>query len=649
VATALALFVLFQTHTNAGIAAAALSASITGIVVPLFCNLQSAALDIQWSVSTSMLPAALFHFSLVFPRERKLVKRSNEVLGFVYGFSGVLGALSIISIMQSRSYWIYVDRFVLLLIVCSWMTLLASSVHEMLSPITPLHKKRAEGTLIGSLMAIFLIVGWLLAWPVLSAPESASIITSLLMFSIAPLAYAVSKADIRDATENVYFLIGCVTNGLIVASASLGVAYLGKFIGGLEMPFGSAGMFWGVMFIVAGICFPIVRKLHEGGQPTYLKTLANWVEVHGKRMRSVRDIDVAINFLEEVIRESFNPQEIGIFLHGTTDAGNERARHVGTFDSALLVDWEHLLRGEKASAVIDLWVDELLDDPAASRLRKRGAALAASIKDEKQRYGVVFLGAPKTGALYEKSQLPRLADLCWQTALAIRSSELVDRLEANAVAAGQHRTATQIAHDLMSPLKSIALIADRAIRTGVGNVDRREFERVKNVAEEAQEVVASLVVDTNPSELRPLGEVIAEAAGTFIDLHRDRLLLRVPGDLPRVKGSDCVGIKRVLQNLLENAFHAIDDTGLVEVYARNREGNTIIDVIDTGDGLTEEARVRAFEWGYTTRNGGHGFGLTTCKALLEKFGGEIVLEESFGGGTQARVTIPDAALVVQGD
>ena len=72
-----------------------------------------------------------------------------------------------------------------------------------------------------------------------------------------------------------------------------------------------------------------------------------------------------------------------------------------------------------------------------------------------------------------------------------------------------------------------------------------------------------------------------------------------------------------------------------------REGRWIVlDVIDTGVGMTEEVRARIFDAFFSTRPAGSGLGLPTARKIIEAHGGTIQVQSEPGKGSQFTVRLP---------
>lgn len=107
-----------------------------------------------------------------------------------------------------------------------------------------------------------------------------------------------------------------------------------------------------------------------------------------------------------------------------------------------------------------------------------------------------------------------------------------------------------------------------------------------------------------------------------------------------------VAVVQIVWNLLENAFDAIadlpPDEQSVELTLRPAGEFTLLQVRDTGPGMSPEVARRAFEPFFTTKavGKGVGLGLFVCQGLLEAMDGEIIVDSRPGEGTTVQVLFP---------
>ena len=107
-------------------------------------------------------------------------------------------------------------------------------------------------------------------------------------------------------------------------------------------------------------------------------------------------------------------------------------------------------------------------------------------------------------------------------------------------------------------------------------------------------------------------------------------------------------IERVLYNLVTNALRHTPSDGSVAVHARRSGDEVVIEVADTGEGLSAEATERMFErfWraDRARAGAGTGLGLAIARGIVEAHGGRIWAENAPQGGARVSFTLPAGAL-----
>jgi signal transduction histidine kinase len=99
---------------------------------------------------------------------------------------------------------------------------------------------------------------------------------------------------------------------------------------------------------------------------------------------------------------------------------------------------------------------------------------------------------------------------------------------------------------------------------------------------------------------------------------------------------------QVLVNLVGNAKQAMREVNgrerVLKLNASLHAGQLVITVQDTGEGIPAERLSRIFQHGFTTRQGGHGFGLHSCALAATEMGGTLAVH-SDGADRGARFTL----------
>jgi signal transduction histidine kinase len=103
-------------------------------------------------------------------------------------------------------------------------------------------------------------------------------------------------------------------------------------------------------------------------------------------------------------------------------------------------------------------------------------------------------------------------------------------------------------------------------------------------------------------------------------------------------------LREVLTNLIFNALDAIPGAGVVTVRTRRKDGEAILEVIDTGAGMTPEVRERCLEPFFTTKGDqGTGLGLAMVFGIIKRHQGTLEIESELGQGTTVRIRLPACA------
>jgi len=111
--------------------------------------------------------------------------------------------------------------------------------------------------------------------------------------------------------------------------------------------------------------------------------------------------------------------------------------------------------------------------------------------------------------------------------------------------------------------------------------------------------------------------------------------------LPSIQ-ADPEQIKRALQNLALNAMDAMPGGGTLRIQTRQYNSTVILEVSDTGQGLTKEECDRLFTPYYTTKQHGTGLGLAIVQSVVSDHGGTISVQSLPGRGATFRIELPIA-------
>ena len=97
----------------------------------------------------------------------------------------------------------------------------------------------------------------------------------------------------------------------------------------------------------------------------------------------------------------------------------------------------------------------------------------------------------------------------------------------------------------------------------------------------------------------------------------------------------------VIENLLKNALDAMEGKGSIGILIKNETANIIIDVTDSGKGISKQNITKVFKPGFTTKKRGWGLGLSLSKRIIAQYHkGELFVKHSEPGkGTTFRIVL----------
>jgi nitrogen fixation/metabolism regulation signal transduction histidine kinase len=104
--------------------------------------------------------------------------------------------------------------------------------------------------------------------------------------------------------------------------------------------------------------------------------------------------------------------------------------------------------------------------------------------------------------------------------------------------------------------------------------------------------------------------------------------------------ADAELLHRAISNLVLNAMEAMPQGGTLTLRTRDDDGKVLIEVADTGSGLTPEECERIFTPYYTSKKDGTGLGLAIVQSVVSDHGGRIHVQSEPGRGTTFVIELP---------
>jgi signal transduction histidine kinase len=210
------------------------------------------------------------------------------------------------------------------------------------------------------------------------------------------------------------------------------------------------------------------------------------------------------------------------------------------------------------------------------------------------------------------------------------------------------------AHELRTPLAAIVSVMD-VLESGAKDIPEvrdRFLKHIRVHSDRLSQLATSLLVlarlQTGVEQphltLVPVRPLLEEIAGRLDPAHGVEVSVQAAAEIGTLADRDLLW--QAIANVAENsAKHT--RRGQIVLEARENGATTEIEIRDTGPGMTDEERARAFHRFYRASNGtdGFGLGLAIAEEAAHAIGGTIELESELGTGTRVRVAVPSAKII----
>jgi CheY-like chemotaxis protein len=241
-------------------------------------------------------------------------------------------------------------------------------------------------------------------------------------------------------------------------------------------------------------------------------------------------------------------------------------------------------------------------------------------------------------------------------------ARLVSQLEearnaALSAADSKTRFIANVSHELRTPMNAIITGAHQLRHAELQPDARQTLQIISSSAQQLTVLINDILdfsyfdarefrVEVAPFDPHMLAQNAMDMARTLAPDTKLELITKVDARVPALIMGDANRIKQIILNLLNNAIK-YTERGKVELrvsYIRGDQNLLILQVIDTGPGISEKDRSRIFhpfertEW--AKQKPGTGLGLAICKKLAEAMSGSIILQSKNGPGTHFTVEIP---------
>lgn len=217
--------------------------------------------------------------------------------------------------------------------------------------------------------------------------------------------------------------------------------------------------------------------------------------------------------------------------------------------------------------------------------------------------------------------------------------------------AHQRRFVADAAHELRSPLTAMTLQAERLSAADMPAEARQRMQDLSSGLQRTRVLLDQLLAlaRSQQAEVMPLKpvsmqRVLRGVLEQFFPLAEARSIdLGMLADDDALIMADQLELTVLVKNLVDNAIRFTPPGGRVDISVTCAQDAATLLVDDTGPGIAPEERGRVFDPFYRVLGNsapGSGLGLAIVRAVADKLGAQIDLEDAPGGGLRVRVSLP---------
>lgn len=202
------------------------------------------------------------------------------------------------------------------------------------------------------------------------------------------------------------------------------------------------------------------------------------------------------------------------------------------------------------------------------------------------------------------------------------------------------RISRTIAHEVRNPLTNINLAVEH-LKSEVKETEdiNMLFEMIMRNTDRINQLISNLLNSTRTSELKFVKASINDVLDKSLEFATDRIELKKikvvknydPDICPVLVNNEKIYI--AFLNIIVNAIEAMEEHGTLVLSTENLENRCVAKISDTGIGMKKADVDKLFEPYFTTKENGHGLGLTNTQNIILSHNAKITAESAPGKGT----------------
>ena len=209
-----------------------------------------------------------------------------------------------------------------------------------------------------------------------------------------------------------------------------------------------------------------------------------------------------------------------------------------------------------------------------------------------------------------------------------------------------------VAHEINTPVASIKSNNEitakllqkepdsdfKEMLSDINNIDKEAIQRISNIVTSLKKFVRLDEAELQEADINKELDLTLELIRH--ETKKRITIIREYGEIPSIRCFPNM-LNQVFTNILINACQAIKDKGTIKITTSYIDNKLIIKIKDDGIGIPPKELNKIFSAGYTTKGVGvgTGLGLAISSKIIEKHGGEIIVNSEVGHGSEFIITI----------
>jgi len=212
-------------------------------------------------------------------------------------------------------------------------------------------------------------------------------------------------------------------------------------------------------------------------------------------------------------------------------------------------------------------------------------------------------------------------------------------------------------HEFKTPLASISLAADSILHPNA-KIDESHIQKYVSIIQEEKDKLNSQVerilelaalnkqaLDITVQSIKVNDTIVSAIQNLNLLIEKDKAVISFQQDNEILVYANAFHLEKVIINLIENAIKYSSSPPEISISIKEDGEYAIIQVTDNGIGMNAHESSKAFDDFYRAETGnlhntkGFGLGLSYCKLVIEKMGGEIKLKSKIDQGTTVEVKV----------